>query len=99
MDMDLSLGAAKRNVETEFRQVVDLHWKIEQIDDEGRAKISQTVRRLQMDLRAPGDQEMHFDSDAQESPTGFAAMLIPSAKVLTSEPVAFTISPRGEIFT
>ncbi|MGI9430233.1 MAG: DUF6263 family protein [Bythopirellula sp.] len=97
MDMEMSLGAANRNVNTEFRQVIDLTWKIEQIDDQGRAKIAQSVARMQMDLRAPGDQEMHFDTDAKESPTGFAAMLVPLVKALTSETINLTITPRGKI--
>ena len=97
MDMEMSLGASNRTVGTDFLQIVDLTWKIEQVGDQGRAKIVQRVDRLQMHLQAPGEQEMHFDTDSEDSPAGFAAILVPLVKALTSEAITFSLSPRGEI--
>lgn len=97
MDMEMLLGAADRQVETSIQQILDLTWRIEHIDDQGQATILQTIDRLQMDMQAPGQQAMHYDTAADKSPSGFAAMLVPLFKALTDEPFKISISPRGEI--
>ncbi len=97
MNMKIVLGAADRQIETKTQQVLDLTWKIEHVDEQGVAKMVQTVDRVQMDLQAPGQQEVHYDTDSDEPPSAFAAMLDPLFKVLLQEPLPVTISPRGEI--
>lgn len=99
MNMEMSLGAANRRVATNIEQIVDLTWKIERIDDQGLAKILQTVDRLQMDVQAPGHQEMRYDTDSDKSPAGFAAILVPLLKAMTNEPIVMSISSRGEILS
>jgi len=102
MDMEMSLGSDSqsgnsRKVETRVQQIIDMTWTVEQIDDQGLAKIVQRVDRLQMDMQAPGQQELHFDTASDKSPSGFAAMLVPLFKALTAEPISMSISSRGEI--
>ncbi len=97
MEMDMTLGTSDREIKTGMTQVIDMTWKIEAVDDQGIATLEQTVDRVQMDMDAPGRQKMHFDTDSDESPSGFAAMLAPLFKAMTAEPSQMTITPRGKI--
>ncbi len=97
MDMEMSFGATDRKIETGMQQVLDMTWKIEQVDDQGQAAVTQSVDRVQMDMQAPGQQEMHYDTDSDDAPAGFAAMLVPLYKAMTAEPFGMTMSSRGEI--
>ena len=96
MDMAMSMGAAG-DVETGVEQVMDMTWKVEAVSEHGGATIAQTIDRVQMDMQAPGQQEMHFDTDSEESPKGFAVMVAPMFKAMMAEPFGLTMTPRGEI--
>ena len=97
MDMEMSMGAADRKSETSMHQVMDMTWKVTNIDDQGVASISQLVNRVSMDMRAPGQPELHYDTDADEAAAGFAVMVDPLFKAMTAEPFELRITPRGEI--
>lgn len=96
-DMNMTIGTSDREVKTGMTQVIDMTWKIEAVDDQGIATLVQSVTRVQMDMQAPGQQKMHYDTDSDEAPAGFAAMLAPLFKAMTAEPFKMTITPRGEI--
>ena len=97
MDMEMSLGADGRQIETRVQQTLDMTWTIDQVDEEGLATMIQRVTRVQMDMQAPGQPEMHYDTDSDEAPAGFGAMMAPLFKAMTAEPFQVTITPRGEI--
>ena len=97
MDMEMSIGTADRKIETSFEQVLDMTWKIEKVDDQGFAKMLQSVDRVRMDMQAPGQQEMHYDTESEEAPSGFGAMVGPMFKAMTAEPFKMTFTPRGKI--
>ncbi len=102
MDMEMSLSSDSqsgdpRKVETRVQQTIDMTWTVEQVDDGGGAEIVQSVDRLQMNMQAPGQRELHYDTASDKSPSGFAAMLVPLFKALTTEPISMSISSRGEI--
>lgn len=99
MDMKMSIGADGRQVETSVQQILHMTWRIEKIDDQGRATLNQTVDRVQMDMQAPGQPEMHYDTDSDESPAGFAAMMAPLFKAMTAEPFVLTMTPRGQLLS
>ena len=96
-DMDMEMEIGDRNVETNVHQLMDMTWKIEQVDDQGLATMLQTIDRVRMEMQAPGQQEMDYDTDSDEAPSGFASMVAPLFKALTAEPFKVSITPRGEI--
>ena len=99
MEMEMTLGAGERKIETVLQQTLDMTWKIEQVNEQGLATLIQTVERVRMDMQAPGQPAMHYDTDSDDPPAGFAAMLVPLFKAMTTEPFRITITPRGEIKT
>ena len=97
LDMSMVHLATDRQTDSGVGQILDMTWKIAQVDDHGTATILLQVDRVQLDIQAPGEQEMHFDSQDKKGPTGFAAMMAPLAKTLTQEPIQLTMTPRGEV--
>jgi len=96
MNMAMNLGEAGE-MKTSISQKIDLVWQIESIDDKGIAALSQHVRRVQMEMQAPGQIEIKYDTDAKESPLGYGAMIDPVLKALVATPLKLTMTPRGEI--
>ena len=96
MHMAMQLGPAGE-METAIHQKIDMSWKVDAVDDQGRATMTQRVRRVQMELQAPGETEMKYDTDSEEAPVAYAAMVAPMLKALVSAPIKLTMTPRGEI--
>ena len=97
MDMEMIVDATGRKIESSFDQILDMTWEIAKVDEQGLATVLQKVDRVRMDMQAPGQAEMKFDTHAEEAPTGFAAMLSPLYKALTKDPLDVSYTPRGEI--
>ena len=97
MQMEMALGLGERKVSTGVQQLMDMTWKVDQLDDQGRAKVVQKVDRIRMDMQAPGQPEMKYDTDSDEAPAGFGAMLHPLFKAMTENPFTMNMSPRGEL--
>ncbi len=97
MDMEMTLGEANRKIETSVEQVIDMTWKIDQVDEQGQAQVVQTLDRMRMNMQAPGQPEMKYDTQSKEAPAGFAAMLAPLMKAMTENEFTMAMSPRGKI--
>ncbi len=97
MEMEMDIAATGKTMETTMRQTIDMTWKIEKVDHQGVATVLQQISRIQMDMQAPGQQKMHVDTDSEEPPAGFGAMLAPLFKVMVAEPFMITMTNRGEI--
>ncbi len=97
MDMEMTLGEANRKIETSIEQVIDMTWKVDQVDDRGKARIVQKLDRMRMNMQAPGQPEMKYDTQSEEPPAGFAAMLAPLMKAMTENDFTMAMSPRGKI--
>lgn len=96
MDTEITLPAGDRKVVTSVEQIVDMTWKVEAVGPNGDAQIVQQVDRLRMNMQAPGQPELDYDTDSDEPPTGFAAMLAPLYQTMLEESLRMTMSPRGE---
>ncbi len=96
MNMTMSLGPSGETAST-VKQTIGMTWEVKSVEANGTAVLLQTIDRIEMDLSAPGQKEVHFDTASDESPEGFAAMLAPTLNALTSTPFKVTMTPRGEI--
>ncbi len=96
-DMDMEMEVGDRTIETSMHQNMDMTWKIEQVDDQGQATMLQSIDRVRMEMQMPGQQEMDYDTDSDEAPSGFASMVAPMFEALIAEPFKVSMTPRGEI--
>lgn len=96
MDMTMNLGPTG-NTATSMKQTMDMKWKVEALDENGTATVTQHIHRMRMEITAPGQDTVLYDSDSDETPQGFAAMLAPMLSALTSEKFTVTMLPSGEV--
>lgn len=94
--MTMNLGSIG-DVKTDFVQTVDMVWEVEEVAEDGTARISQKIERIRLKMTAPGQAEISYDTDSEERPVGYAAMLVPIFKSLTKAPFVVSMKPRGEI--
>lgn len=92
--MDLAGGGKLRSA---VNQTLDLSWKVEKVADDGTGTILLQIKRIELNVDGPGGQGLQYDSSAESRPQGYAAMLDPLLKILTTETYQVTLSPRGKI--
>ena len=96
MDMTMNLGPTG-NTTTNVKQTMDMKWNVEALDENGTATITQQIHHIQMEITAPGQDTVRYDTNSDETPQGFAGMLAPMLSALTSETFTVTMQPNGEI--
>lgn len=83
-------------LQTNVNQILDLSWHVEEVSNTGEAVLTLQIKRLELNVEGPGQQNLHFDSSANERPAGFAALLANPFRALTTAAYRMTLSPRGE---
>ncbi|MDZ4656295.1 MAG: hypothetical protein SH868_01820 [Bythopirellula sp.] len=79
------------------KQELDLTWQVVEVNDDGSATISLRVSAFSFLATGPDGQEVRYDSDSNEEPQGYAAMLLPIGKRLSEAEVQLTMTSRGEV--
>lgn len=96
MNMTMNLGPGGETIAS-VNQTIDIQWKVQSVEEDGAAELEQRFDRVQMDITAPGQPPVHFDTASDEPPQGYAAMLAPALVALKNSPFHLTMTPRGEI--
>lgn len=79
------------------KQELDIVWTVKEVSDDGTAIIAIMIPTFTIVATGPNGQEVRYDSTSEEEPQGYAAMLMPLGKELSSIEVEFKMSPRGEV--
>ena len=72
-------------------------WKIESVDNEGVATITQTIDRMQMKMQGPQGVLVDYNTASDNEPTGMAKMLAQMANAMVKKATMLRMNPRGEI--
>lgn len=79
-------------------QTTEMSWTIEDVQDDGTARIVQSIDRIQMNLAAPPNVSFQYDSASNEEPTGAVANLIkPILQAMIGARFTVTMDARGQI--
>lgn len=78
-------------------QHIQFDWQVLAVAPDGSATIAVKIRDYSLHAYGPGGQEVRFDSESDEDPQGFAAMLLPLGKQLSAAQVEFTMTPQGNV--
>ncbi len=73
--------------------------KIDAVDPQGVASVTQTIDRMQMKMSPPpgAAQGLEYDSDSAKPPEGMAAALAPLFDALVKKPFTMKIDPQGKV--
>lgn len=81
-----------------LEQTNEMVWTVEEVEEDGAARLRQTIERLQMSITAPPNVEFEYDSASGEEPSGTTAKrVLPLLHALVGANFEMTMSPRGEI--
>jgi len=91
-----TLGGAAPSIMT-LDTSLELTWKVDRVDEQGTAKITQRFQRLRMKLEMPKSGAISYDSASQTKPSGDAKAIAAAIEPLLQAEIQLTLSPRGEI--
>jgi hypothetical protein len=81
-----------------MNQVTEMSWTVEDVQEDGAARINQSMDRIKMNLTAPPKVDFQYDSASEEEATGsVASMIKPVLEAMVGAKFAVTMTPRGEI--
>ncbi|MEW4569415.1 DUF6263 family protein [Tautonia sp. JC769] len=85
-----------QEVKTTINQTVDMAWEVDSVNDDGSARVAQTIERVRVSLDS---QFASFAYDSQDDAAGEgpAAMLKPVIDALVGSRVVLVMNTRGEV--
>jgi len=92
----------RRAIDQTSRMTMEMSWDVESVDDQGTARLRQTIGRIVATLTVPGQEgpksprTVNYDS-SQEEFRGDAKRMHDSFSKIIDQPVFLTITARGEI--
>lgn len=95
-EMETSVKVAGRKIDSNLTQTIDMTWNFVELQDDGSAKMTQTIDRLQMTVKAQGV-EIKFDSKDPAAVPPALAPLAHLTKALVGQEIGLTMNPRGEV--
>lgn len=99
MQQDTTLEDTK--LKTIAEQVLETTWTIGDVDADGTANMTQTIKRLRMDVKTWQNdvlgQAIKLDSASKEQPTGLNAVLAPMIMGLVNKPISLRVTSLGKI--
>jgi hypothetical protein len=94
IDIQMDEGASETQ---DITNVIDMSWIADEVNDDGSARLTQTIDRMQMTIEPKGRDKVEFDSKATDELQGFAAMVAPLFRELSRAKFKLTMSPRGKV--
>jgi hypothetical protein len=96
MTMDIQIGEGASETQ-EITNVIDMSWIADEVNDDGSARLTQSIDRMRMMIEPKGRDKVEFDSQSTDEPQGFAAMIAPLFRELSRAKFKLTMSPRGKV--
>jgi hypothetical protein len=81
---------------TTINQTVDMAWEVDSVNDDGSARVAQTIERVRVSLDSQFA-SFAYDSQDEAAGEGPAAMLKPVIDALVGSRVVLVMTPRGEV--
>lgn len=90
------IAYAGKETKTQIDMAMELQWEVVSVEA-GKAKIRQTLAKVQVNFESPGAGKIEFDSSAAVKPVGKAKDLALGLEPLLRTPLELTMTERGEI--
>ncbi len=94
-EMVQNVAAPGNPVKVSMTQTMDMSQKVESVDAEGTASVTQTIERIRMKMVLPQGQGLDYDSASDKAPVGLATKLAPIFGAMVKQPIKVKITPRG----
>lgn len=78
-------------------QSMDIRMKVESVDEQGTATLTQTIERLRIKMQSAQGVLMDFDTAEGKEPEGMAKMLTPMLETMIKKPIRLRLTTRSEV--
>jgi hypothetical protein len=96
MTIDIQMGDGASETQ-DITNVIDMSWIAHEVNDDGSARLTQTIDRMRMTIAPKGRDKVEFDSKTTDEPQGFAAMVAPLFGELSRAKFKLTMSQLGKV--
>ena len=86
-----------RQIKSSVDMTINLDWQVNDVDNNGNASITQTIRNLVMKTEMPGFGVVEIDTGSDKEVTGFAKTILDSVQPIVGTEIRQTMSNRGEL--
>jgi len=94
-EMDVSMTVKEQPIQTSVSQTLDGLWRIDTVEPDGVATMTQTIRRIRMAVKGPVNFEV--DTGAEQAPPGIGGSVAEALKALVDVEFRLKMNPRGEV--
>ena len=96
-NMSMTMSVQNMNIETKMNQVVEMTWAVQDVDDDGTAKVQQTFTAVRFVMDAQTG-KIEFDSKTGKTPDGqVGKVLTPLFKAMVGAKFLITMDTLGNI--
>ncbi len=96
-DMDMNTSLMGNKMRSSANMGMAIRWEVAEVSADGVAKINQSIQRLTMKMRSPGEQQVEFDTLQPVATEGIAAHLATAINPLVGVGFVQHMTNRGEV--
>jgi hypothetical protein len=97
-DMKMAMNIGGMDIEIKLKQVMDMDWDVQKVDEQGNAKVRLTISHVRVKLDSPtGNAEFDSKKNTEEPEDPIGKVVAQLAKGLASMEMTFTMAPDGEM--
>lgn len=98
-DVNLTMTVQGNAIKMSMTQSVDTLWKVNKVDDEGVAELTQTITRVRMSMRGPVG-NFDIDTSAEKSPEeGMGKQLADALNALVNKSFQLQMNGQGKVLS
>jgi hypothetical protein len=97
--MKMGMNVGGQAVDMDISQTINMTWKVESVDKDGKARVTQKFDRFRFVMNGPaGIGKVEFDSKENKAPEGpIGTMIGPVLKALASSEFSMTLDSEGKV--
>jgi hypothetical protein len=95
-DMKMTMNVAGMDIEIKLKQLMDMEWDVQKVDDQGNALVRLTFGQVRVKLDSPtGNAEFDSKKNTEEPEDPIGKVVAQLAKGLAGLEMTFTMAPDG----
>jgi hypothetical protein len=97
-DMKMTMNVMGMDIEVKLKQLMDMDWDIQKVDEQGNAQVRLTFGHVRLKLDSPtGNAEFDSKKSTEEPEDPIGKVVAQLAKGLAALEMTFTMAPNGEM--
>jgi hypothetical protein len=95
--MKMEMNVAGNDISMDMAMKMNMVWKVESVDKDGNAKVTQTISWLKMSMTHPAGKFEYDSKDDKDPDDPVAKKALPAIKALVGAEISMTVDHRGKV--